>query len=358
MTTTAKDYYEILGVKRDASQEEIKRTFRRLARKYHPDLNPGDKTAEQRFKDINEAYEVLGDPKRRNEYDQFGKTPFEAGTGFEGFAPFDFGFDFGGGAEDIFSDLFRGFTRADTARFREEVPLRGHDIATSLEITLEEAYKGVTKPITLTREVTCKACAGTGAESSQPCSTCKGTGAIQQKRGFFRLSQPCPSCKGRKKIITKTCKECRGSGSNVITETIKVRIPPGADTGSTVKLKGRGGAGVRGGPSGNLYIELTVKPHPVFKRERDDIYVEVPVTVGEATLGGKIRVPTLDGTVTMSLPPGVDSGRKFKLKGKGIPNTRTGVKGDEFVVIKIVVPKTVTPKTKEAIKEVEKAYKS
>jgi molecular chaperone DnaJ len=349
MVTATKDYYEILGVKKDASQDEIKRAYRRLARKYHPDLNPGDKTAEQKFKEINEAYEVLGNSKKRAEYDQFGTVPPFEGTGFEGFRPFDFGF---GGAEDIFSDLFRGF------RYEEEIPLKGVDLETGLEITLEEAYRGVTKPITLTREVTCKACGGSGAEALQTCHNCKGTGSLQQKKGLFRLSQTCPSCKGRGKTATKICKACRGSGSTVITETIKVKIPPGANTGSRVKLKGMGGTGIRGGPSGNLYIEIKVKPHSVFKRDGDDIYVEVPVTVGEAILGSKISVPAIDGTVTMTLPPGTDSGKKFKLKGKGVPNTRTGVKGDEFVIIKIVVPKTVTAKTKEALQEVEKAYKT
>ncbi len=350
MVMAAKDYYEILGLKKDASQEEIKRAFRRLARKYHPDLNPGDKTSEQRFKEINEAYEVLSDPKKRADYDQYGKTPFEPGQGFGGFKPFDFGFDSGRNAEGIFSDLFGGF------RGYEEVPLRGHDFATSLDISLEEAYKGVTKPITLTREVSCKACNGTGAETFRTCPNCRGTGKIQQSKGFLRLSQTCPGCRGGGKAMTKPCKACNGAGNIVKTETIKVKIPPGAENGSRVKLKGMGGTGARGGPPGNLYIELTVKPHPVFKREGNNICVESTVTVGEAILGGKIKVPTLDGTATMTLPPGTDSGKKFRLKGKGIPNMKTRVKGDEFVVIKIVVPKTVTAKAREALQEVEKAY--
>jgi len=357
MATTTKDYYEILGVKKDAPQDEIKKAYRRLARKYHPDLNPGDKTAEQKFKEINEAYEILGDQKKRAEYDQFGTAPpFEDTARFrEGFRPFDFDSGFGdakrpfGGAEDIFSDLFRGFRR-------EEVPLKGPDLETNLEITIEEAYRGATKPITLTREVPCKECGGSGAEAFQNCSNCKGTGSLQQKKGVFRLSQTCPACQGRGKTATKICKTCRGRGSTVTTETLKVKIPPGADTGSRVKLRGMGGTGARGGPSGNFYIEINVKPHPVFKRDGDDIYVDVPVRVSEAILGGKVSVPTLDGTVTMTLPPGTDSGKKFKLKGKGVPNVRTGVRGDEFVVIKIVVPRKVTEKAKEALKEVEKAY--
>jgi len=353
MSTTTQDYYETLGVKKDASIDEIKKAYRRLARKYHPDLNPGDKGSEKKFKEINGAYEVLSDAKKRAEYDQFGKTEFETGPGFEGFEGFrargsDFGF---GGAEDIFSDLFRNFRQ-------EDVPLKGADLVTSLDISLEEAYKGATKSISLKKEVLCKACSGTGAETSQTCSNCKGTGSIKQSRGLFRMSQPCPVCKGSGKIITKVCKVCKGKGVVSAVETIKVKIPPGAETGSRIKLKGMGEAGVRGGPPGDLHIELTVRQHHLFKREGNDINVEVPVTFIEAVIGGKIQVPTLDGTVTMTLPSGTDSGKKFRLKGKGIPNRKTGTRGDEFAVIKIIVPKTVTAKTKEALDEIEKAYKT
>ncbi|NIO19934.1 MAG: molecular chaperone DnaJ, partial [Candidatus Aenigmarchaeota archaeon] len=241
---------------------------------------------------------------------------------------------------------------------REETYVRGHDLSSSLNISLEEAYTGVTKPITLTREVSCRSCGGSGAESSQKCSRCKGTGSTKQSRGVFRLSQPCTACNGRGEIIAKVCSGCRGNGSTVKTESIKVKIPPGADTGSRIKLRGMGGAGVKGGPSGDLYIELTVIPHTLFKRDGSNIYVDVPVSVVEATLGGKIKVPTLDGNVTMTLPPGTDSGKKFKLKGKGIPDRKTGMRGDEFAVIKILVPKKVTNKTKDALEEIEKAYKT
>jgi len=349
MSTTTQDYYETIGVKKDASIDEIKKAYRRLARKYHPDLNPGDKGSEKKFKEINEAYEVLSDSKKRADYDQFGKTEFETGQGFEGFRArgSDFGF---GGAEDIFSDLFRNFRH-------EDVPLKGADLVTSLDISLEEAYKGATKSFSLTKEVLCKTCAGSGAESSQICSRCNGVGSLKQSRGLFRMSQPCPTCKGSGKVITRACKACKGKGVGVAAETIKVKIPPGAETGSRIKLKGMGGAGVRGGPPGDLHIALTVKHHPLFKREGNDIYAEVPVTFVEAVIGGKIQVPTLDGTVTMTLPSGTDSGKKFRLKGKGIPNRKTGARGDEFAVIKIIVPKTVNAKTKEALDEIEKAYK-
>jgi molecular chaperone DnaJ len=348
MAATTQDFYELLGVKKDASTDEIKKVYRKLARKYHPDLNPGDKSAEKKFKEINEAYEVLSDSKKRAEYDQFGKEAFDGAQGFEGFRTQDFGFG-GSGVEDIFSDLFGTFRQQD-------VPLKGHDLETHVDISLEDSYHGVTKPFSLTREINCKSCGGLGAESSQSCAACKGTGSVKQSRGVFRMSQPCPSCNGRGRVTTKVCAACRGKGSSVVKETIKVKIPPGADTGSRVRLKGMGGAGAKGGPAGDLYISLTVKPHPVFKREGNNIYVDVPVSVSEAVLGGKIKVPTLDSTVTMTLPPGTDSGKKFRLKGKGIPNKRTGAAGDEFAVIKIVVPKKVNKKTKEALEEIDKAY--
>lgn len=354
MSPATQDYYEILGIKKDASADEIKKAYRRLARKYHPDLNPGDEAAEKKFKEINEAYEVLSDAKKRTEYDRFGKTPFEGAGGFEGFRTQDFGSGFGfGGAEDIFSDFSDIFSR-----FRgEDIPLKGADLSAHLDITLEEAYRGVTKPITITREVPCKECNSTGAAAASSCPTCKGTGSVKQSRGVFRLSQPCRDCEGSGRVITRVCAKCRGNGSTVATETIKIKIPPGADTGSRVRLKGLGGAGTKGGPQGNLYIELTVQPHPVFKRDGNNLYVEVPVTVVEAVLGGKIKVQTLDGTVNMKLPAGTDSGKKFRLKGKGIPNKKTGITGDQYAVVKIVVPRKVSDKTKKALEEIEKAYK-
>ncbi len=347
MSATTKEYYDILGVNKDDSTDEIKKAYRKLARKYHPDLNPGDKAKEKQFKEVNEAYEILSDPKKREEYDQFGKASFEGAQGFEGFRDQDFGF----GADDLFSDIFSTFRH-------DEVPMKGADLATSLDISLEEAFRGATKSMNLTREVSCRTCGGSGAESSQICSRCKGTGSVKQSRGVFRLSQPCSSCKGQGKTVTKVCSSCQGRGSTPSTGTVKVKIPPGADTGSRLRLKGMGGAGRKGGPPGDLYIELSVKPHPVFTRSGTSVYVDVPVTFKDAVLGGKIKVPTLDGSVTMTLPQGTDSGKKFKLKGKGIPSRKTGVRGDEFAVIKIIVPKHVDEKTKEALLEVEKAYKN
>ena len=357
MSTGTQDFYALLGVKKTSSADEIKKAYRRLARKHHPDLNPGDKAAEIKFKEINEAYEVLSDSKKKTDYDQFGKASFDGAHGFEGFRTNDYGSGFNtgfssdfGGTDEMFSDIFNRFRQ-------EEAPLKGPDLVTRLSISLEEAYNGVTKPITLRKESFCKKCMGTGAESSQPCSRCKGTGSAKQNRGLFKLSQPCPACQGTGMKISKVCSTCSGRGSSYGTETIKVKIPPGADTGSKVRLKGMGGAKPRGGQPGDLIIELTVTPHPRFKRDGHNIYVDVPVTFDQAVLGAKIKVPTLSGDVTMTLPPGTDSGKKFKLKGRGIPNRKTGLRGDEFAVIVITVPKKVTARTKEALEEIAKAYK-
>ena len=358
MSTGTQDYYALLGVKKPASADEIKKAYRRLARKHHPDLNPGDKAAEQKFKEINEAYEVLSDSKKKAEYDQFGKASFDGAHGFEGFRTSDFGSGFNStgysngsaGTDEMFSDIFN--------RFRHEEVPKGTDLVTRLSISLEEAYNGVTKSFTLRKEALCKSCMGTGAESSQPCARCKGIGSVKQSRGLFKISQPCSACQGTGMKISKVCNSCKGRGSSYGTETIKVKIPPGADTGSKVRLKGMGGAKPRGGQPGDLFIELTVTPHPEFKRDGHNIYVDVPVTFDQAVLGAKIKVPTLSGDVTMTLPPGTDSGKKFKLKGKGIPDRKTGLRGDEFAVIIITVPKKVTTKTKEALEEIARSYKS
>ena len=349
MAQATKDYYEILGVSRSASQDEIKKAFRRLARKYHPDLNPGDKVAEQKFKELNEAYEILSDPKKRAEYDQFGRSPSEGGPRFEGFRTHDFGdvFDFGFG--DIFSDVLG-------RRARPEVS-RGPDMVTVLELSLEEVFSGVTKTITFNRERACKVCNGSGAESSETCNVCKGTGSISTSKGFFRMSQFCQACGGTGRKVKKVCPSCGGRGKTIQPETVKTKVPSGVDTGSRVRLRGLGGAGEGGGPSGDLHIEITVKPHRLFKRKGDDLYLNLPVTFGEASLGARVEVPTIDGMAVMTLPPGTQSGQRFKLSGKGFQSPKTGLSGNQYVDIKIVVPKNVTNKAKEAIKEIESLYR-
>jgi molecular chaperone DnaJ len=354
MAQDVKDYYKILGVDKNATQDDIKKAFRKLARKYHPDLNPGDKTAEQKFKEMSEAYDVLGDPKKRSEYDQFGTSPFGAGgPGFEGFRTYDFGqrdFDTGGFG-DIFSDIFGGGIRPE-ARFA-----KGPDMLMGLELTLEEAFAGVTKPISFDREVICRACNGSGAESFQTCEVCKGTGSIKTSKGFFKMSQPCASCGGTGRKTIKVCPVCRGQGKTFQRESVKVKIPRGADTGSRVRLKGMGGAGIGGGPPGDLIIEISVKPHPLFKRKGDDLYLDLPVTFSEATLGAKIEVPTIDGIAAMRLPQGTQGGQRMKLSGKGFPSPKTGVRGDQYVNVKIVVPKDLDSTAKETIKGTDALYK-
>jgi len=352
MAPAVKDYYEILGINKEASQDDIKKAFRKLARKYHPDLNPGDKTAEQKFKELNEAYGVLGDEKKRADYDRFGKTPFEAGgPWFEGARP-----DFGeasefGGFGDIFSDIFGAERRYG------HYPRKGADMLMAIELSLEEAFTGITRPITLNRETPCRACNGSGAEASQTCDRCGGSGKIQTSKGFFRMSQTCSSCGGSGRKVTKVCKSCNGRGITFQTETIKAKIPAGVDTGSIVKLRGMGGAGEAGGPPGDLRIEVTVRPHHVFTRKENDIYVDLPITFGEAALGAKIEVPTIDGQAVMTIPAGTQGGQKFKLSGKGFPFPRTAIRGNQYVVAKIIVPKDITGKAKDAIKEIEALYK-
>ncbi|MFH1026245.1 MAG: molecular chaperone DnaJ [Nitrospirota bacterium] len=353
MAADIKEYYKTLGVNKDASQDEIKKAFRKLARKYHPDLNPGDKVAEQKFKELNEAYEVLSDPKKRAEYDQFGSSPFGAGgPGFEGFRTYDYRntFDFGGFG-DIFSDILvtKGRTEASHAK--------GPDLLMGLELSLEEAFSGITKTITFNRETLCTSCNGSGAESSQACDVCKGTGSMQTSKGFFKMAHPCTACGGAGRRITKACSVCGGRGKNFKTETLKVKIPKGADTGSRLKIKGMGGAGTGGGPAGDLYIEITVRPHTIFQRKGNDIYLDLPVTFGEAALGAKIEVPTIDGIAAMTLPPGTQGGQRLKLSGKGFPSSKTGARGNQYIDIKIVVPKGVDNKAKDAIRDIESLYK-
>jgi molecular chaperone DnaJ len=344
MPTTVKDYYQKLGISKDASQNEIKKAYRKLARKYHPDLNPGDKTSEEKFKEINEAYAVLGDPQKRAEHDKAGTT-FEQFADFRGFGGFDFAeaFDFG----NIFGTRFGTESRY----------ARGEDILAGVELSLEEAFTGVIKPISITRTVDCDVCKGTGAESSQACPTCKGTGKTQTSKGFFKTAQTCPECHGTGRKITSVCKKCSGRGQIVYTETVKVKIPAGVDNGSIVKLKGKGNAGKGGGHAGDMLLEIAIKPHAVFNRKGDDVYVQLPVTFGEASFGAKIEVPTIDGAAVMKLPAGTQGGQRFKLSKKGFISPKTKNRGDEYVDIKIAVPKDIPENAKEAINKIEALYK-
>ncbi len=342
-----KDYYDILGISRDASQEDIKRAYRRLAHQYHPDKNPGDKRAEERFKEINEAYEVLKDPDKRATYDRFGSVS----GGFEGFRDFaDFGFatDF----QDIFGDIFGDFFGTSRRRRGQ----RGTDLRYNLEISFEEAAFGTEKEIEIPKTDRCIRCDGSGARrgtSPVICPTCGGRGQIRFQQGFFTVSRPCHTCRGEGRVIKDPCPECAGTGRVKTVKTVKVKIPPGVDTGTRLRIGGEGEYGIHGGAPGDLYVDISVRPHPVFKRNNNDIICEVPISFPQAALGAEIEVPTLDGKVRLKIPAGTQSGRVFRLKGKGIPHIHGYGRGDENVIINVETPTRLTRRQKELLEEFE-----
>lgn len=346
-----RDYYEILGIDRNASDADIKKAYRKLAKQYHPDVNPGDKTAEAKFKEINEAYEILSDPEKRRRYDQFGHAGFEPG-GFGGFGDFDFG-----GFGDIFESFFgAGFggrsTRSKTA------PQKGMDIKYSMEIAFEEAAFGVEKEITVNKMATCPTCHGSGCKpgtSSKTCMHCNGTGQIQYRQstafGHFVNIKTCDVCRGEGKVITDPCHECSGKGRIKKNVRIKVEIPAGIDDGQTISIRGEGEPGIRGGPPGDLYINIRVRPHPIFQRNGNDIICEIPVTFVQAALGSEIEVPTLDGKVKYTVPEGTQTGTVFRLKGKGITYIRGGGRGDQYIKVNVEVPRKLNEKQKAILKQ-------
>ncbi len=369
------DYYQVLGVKRDAKAEEIKKAYRRLARKYHPDVNPGDKAAEERFKLITEAHDVLSDPKKRKVYDRFGQysdnladaaargTAGGTGTG-RGAGGFDFeGFDWGGASSaggsggsgssfrDIFSELFGGGSKQEREPPRPQ-PKRGADIEMPLALSFEEAITGITTNITVNRSEQCSRCNGAG-DTGGPvvvCPTCKGTGQVQRAGGRLRFSQECPDCEGTGRR-RQPCPVCKGSGTTPKVETVKVRIPAGVDTGSRVRIPGKGAGGRLGAPPGDLYIITNVGRHLYFTRKGDNIYVTVPVTVPEAALGAKIEVPTVEGKAQLRIPPGTQSGQKFRLRDRGAPSLRdSNARGDQFVEVQVTLPKVISEETKELLR--------
>jgi molecular chaperone DnaJ len=377
-TTTKQDYYELLGVSRTAVVKDIRAAYRKLARKYHPDLNPGDKSAEEKFKQIQEAYEVLSDTKKRQVYDQFGfNTPGQGGApppggGYSyggGAAPedvhFDFGgFDFGGGGgggagggggtsfRDLFSQVFRGQNAAREANEREP----GSDLEFQIEITFAEAMRGAVKKMIITRLDVCNVCHGAGVQpgDEKVCPTCGGTGQVTQVSGKMRFQIACSRCGGTGRLHTM-CKNCGGEGRLPRVETLDVRIPPGAQTGSRVRVAGRGNAGLHGGPPGDLYIVMKVEPHPFFERRGDDLYTMVPITVTEASLGAKVEVPTIDGRAQVRIPPATNSGKKLRLREKGAPSIRQpGKRGDQIVEVQIVVPKPEDERVRNLLKELTK----
>lgn len=349
-----KDYYETLGVEKGASAEDIKKAYRQLAKKYHPDLNKDDENAAQKFKEVNEAYQVLSDDKKRAQYDQFGSAAFDgsAGTGGAGFG--DFG-GFGG-----FGDIFDSFFGGGRSAARSNGPVRGGDVEASLRITFEEAAFGVKKEISITRREQCDQCHGSGAQAGsdvKTCPTCGGSGQIRQQQqtmlGSFVNVTTCPHCHGEGRIIEKPCERCGGSGRTVHQRKINVNIPAGIDDGQILTLSGQGDAGLKGGPAGDLHVYIGVRPHKVFKRDGVNLYMDMPISFGQAALGCELEVPTLDGKVKYSIPAGTQSGTVFRLRDKGIKYLRQQRNGDLFVKMNVEIPRKLTDKQKELILEFE-----
>ena len=354
MAEQKRDYYEVLGVPRTATDDELKKAYRKLAKQYHPDMNPGNAEAEAKFKEVNEAYEVLSDADKKARYDQYGHAGvdpnFGAGGGFDG--SFDFG-DLG----DIFGSFFGGGFGGGR-RTNPNAPQRGESIRLSLAISFEEAAFGCEKSVTVERMETCETCHGNGcAPGSTPevCPECHGTGTVQVRRqtpmGVFATSSPCTRCGGKGKIIHQPCKDCHGTGAVRKRKTIQASIPAGIDNGQTISIRGQGTAGKNGGPAGDLLITITVRPHELFRREGTSVLCEAPITFAQAVLGAELEIPTIDGKVKYELPEGTQSGTTFRLKGKGIPALNGRGRGDQYVTVYIETPRNLNKEQKEALKK-------
>ncbi|HDZ38137.1 MAG TPA: molecular chaperone DnaJ [Marinobacter sp.] len=341
-----RDYYDILGLSRDADEKEVKRAYRKLAMKYHPDRNPEDKDAENKFKEASEAYEILADQSKRAAYDQFGHAGVDgqAGGGFGGGSG-NFSDIFG----DVFGDIFGGGGGGGRGR-----NTRGSDLRYTLELDLEEAVKGRTVEITIPGHRECGTCDGSGAEKgSRPeaCSTCKGMGQVRMQQGFFTVQQACPTCRGAGQIIKNPCKVCHGQGRVQEEKTLSVKVPPGVDTGDRIRLSGEGEMGVEGGPSGDLYVQMSVREHSIFTRDGRNLYCEVPISIIDATLGGELEVPTLDGRVKLRIPEETQTGKLFRLRNKGVSPVRGGPSGDLLCRVTVETPVHLTKRQKELLEE-------
>jgi molecular chaperone DnaJ len=346
-------YYETLGVQRTANDAEIKAAFRKLAMQLHPDRNGGDKDSEHRFKEVNEAYDVLKDEQKRAAYDRFGHAAFEQGAGGGGHG---FGSDFASSFADIFDDLFGMGGRRGGARAQGRE--RGADLRYNMEITLEDAYAGKNAQLHIPTSVTCEACSGTGAKAGtrpKSCPTCNGQGRVRHAQGFFTLERTCPACHGRGQVIEDPCGSCAGSGRVTRERTLSVNIPAGVEDGTRIRLAGEGEAGVRGGPAGDLYIFLSIAAHPFFQRDGADLHCRVPISMVTAALGGGFDVPTIDGGKTkVKVPEGTQSGRRFRLQAKGMPVLRTKQTGDMYVQVMVETPQKLTKRQKELLAEFDK----
>jgi len=357
-----KDYYDILGVTKKASPEEIKKAYRSLAMKYHPDRNQGDKTAEAKFKEASEAYQVLSDSKKKSSYDQFGHSAFEGGAGGSG------GFDFGGfesGAfSDIFDDFFGDFMGSGRGGrgSKKSRSNRGSDLKINLEITLEEAYLGKKQTINLSSNEKCEKCSGSGAEhGSKPkkCSTCNGHGKVRTQQGFFTLQQTCPDCGGDGEMLSNPCKDCKGSGIIKTKKNLSIQIPKGVDDGTQIRLSGKGDAGYRGGADGDLYVIITVQKHKIFQRSEENLFYKLPISMTDAALGTEIEVPTIDGgKAKVKVPEGTQNGKQLRLKEKGMPNLRSDNIGDLYLEINVIVPENLSKDQKKLLEEFKRIENS
>lgn len=353
-----RDFYEVLGVKKGASEDELKKAYRKLAKENHPDLHLGDKECEARFKEINEAYEVLSDPDKRAKYDQFGHAAFDPSQGFGGGGGFG-GFEGFGGFGDIFSDIFGGgFGFGGGGGRNPNAPRKGDNLRATVNIKFEEAAFGVKKDVFVSKIEQCPDCKGTGCAegtTAEVCPDCKGTGTVMSTKrtpfGMVQSSEQCPKCKGRGKIIHSPCKTCRGMGSVRRQHKVSVSIPAGIDDGQTISLKGQGNAGLNGGPAGDLLITVLVQPHARFERDGASILLDQEISFAQAALGAEVEVPTLDGKVKLNIPEGTQSGTTFRLKGKGVPFLRNGGRGDQFVTVNVAVPRGMTSAQKDALRQ-------
>ncbi len=349
-------YYETLGVGRQAGDTEIKSAYRKLAMKYHPDRNPGDEDAEIQFKEINEAYEALKDPQKRAAYDQFGHAAFDGSAGMGG-GGHGFGADFATSMSDIFDDLFGEFMGG--RRGGRSNRMRGADLRYNLEITLEEAYDGKSAELRVPTSVPCETCSGSGAKpgtSPATCQMCHGHGKVRASQGFFSIERSCPNCQGRGEVIETPCGDCGGSGRVTHERSLSINVPPGVEDGTRIRLSGEGEAGLRGGPPGDLYIFLSVKPHDIFQRDGADLFCRVPVSITTAALGGQFEVPNLDGGRSrVKVPAGTQSGKQFRLRGKGMPILRSKQVGDLYVQTVVETPVNLSRRQKELLEEFERA---
>jgi molecular chaperone DnaJ len=352
-SATKRDYYEVLGVARGAADDDLKKAYRRLAIQLHPDRNPGNKQAEERFKEVNEAYQVLSDPERRSQYDRFGHSAFQ---GPQGQGPFG-GFDFSQGFEEVFSDIFGDFFGTGRGRARSR-SRRGDDLRYDLEVEFEEAARGTEKVVRFQRLTLCESCNGTrargGSTGARQCPNCRGSGQVRTQQGFFSISTTCGQCRGEGTIISDPCPKCQGQGRLRKQESLSVRIPPGVDNGSRLKLRGEGEAGYGGGTPGDLYVIIHVKEHSLFVRQENHIVIEVPISFPQAALGCDIEVPTLEGKVNLKVPSGTQSGKVLRLKGKGIIDLHGYGRGDQLIRVVVETPRSLTARQRELLEEFAK----